>query len=67
LITVRRVTPNIRAAPEVPAPSATANTIRARSTRPADIVDDRVHDSNVSLSAVLISSADDDIHHHPTL
>jgi hypothetical protein len=67
LITVGRDTPKVRAACEVPAPSATANTIRARSTRPADIVDDRVHDSKVSRSAVLISSADNGIHHHPTL
>jgi hypothetical protein len=48
LITVGRDTPTIRAAPEVPAPPATANTIRARSTWPAGIVEDRVHDTNVA-------------------
>lgn len=49
LITVGRDTPASRAAPEVPAPSATANTIRARSTCPAGTVEDRVHDSNVAI------------------
>jgi hypothetical protein len=67
LITVGRDTPTCRAAPEVPAPSATASTIRARSTRPAGTVEDRVHDSNVTRSSELITNVDDGIHHHPTL
>ncbi len=52
LITVGRDTPSSRAVPEVPFPSATANTIRARSTWLARIERDRVHDSNVARSSL---------------
>ena len=45
LITVGRETPSLRAASDVPDPSATASTIAARSAWPADTVLDRVHDS----------------------
>src|SRR3954468_349051 len=66
LITVGRETPSIRAVAEVPAPSAIANTIRARSQCPAETVEHRVQYSSVARSSSLTSTWDDGIHHHPT-
>jgi hypothetical protein len=50
LIAVGHDTPTNRAAVEVPAPSAIASTILARSRCPAEIVDERVQDSSVARS-----------------
>ena len=66
LITVGRETPTYQATVDVPAPPATANTIRARSARPADSVRDLVHDANVVRSSSLGSSTGDGIPHRPT-
>ena len=49
-ITVGRETPSRRAIALVPSPSAAANTILARITRPARIEDDRDHDTSVARS-----------------
>ena len=56
LITVGRDTPTSRAAPEVPAPSATAKTIRARSACPARTELDRVQELSVARSSSLITT-----------
>jgi hypothetical protein len=66
LITVGRDSPSWPATAVVPAPAAEANTIRARSTCPADTVEERVHDSRISRSASVISTVDDGMPHHPT-
>src|SRR3954447_2858354 len=66
LITVGRETPSDRAVAEVPAPSAIASTIRARSTYPAETVRQRVQYSSVARSSSLKASWDDGIQHHPT-
>ncbi len=65
LITVGRVTPTNRAAPEVPAPPATASTMRARSTCPAGTVRDRVQEVSVARSSSLIVKAGDGMCHLP--
>ncbi|GLZ51332.1 hypothetical protein Acsp07_09490 [Actinomycetospora sp. NBRC 106378] len=53
LITVGRDTSRARAVAVVPEPSATANTILARSTDPAERVDERNQDSNSARSSSL--------------
>jgi hypothetical protein len=50
LITVGRDTPTDRAVADVPTPSAIVSTIHARSRWPAEIVEERVQDSNVARS-----------------
>jgi hypothetical protein len=67
LITVGRDTPTRRAAADVPSPSATANTIRARSTRLAGRVRERVQQTSSARSSALSTTAGDGIRHHPTL
>ena len=66
LITVGRETPTIRAVADVPAPSAIASTIRARSRCPAGSVEHRVQYSSIARSSSLRTSWDDGIRHHPT-
>ena len=58
LITVGRETPSSLAVPDVPTPSATASTIRARSTCPAGTERDRLNDSNAARSSALITKID---------
>jgi hypothetical protein len=57
LIAVGRDAPTKRAAPEIPFPVATANTISARSRWPANTVEERLQDSSVRCSSSLIASA----------
>ena len=62
LMTVGRDTPSLRAASDVPAPSAQASTIAARSAWPAGTVLDRVHVVRVARSSSLMVSTVDGMH-----